>query len=172
MKSLEFTQQLPEGFDDRSRVWIYQCSRLLSLSEVLDAESRINEFVQSWSSHGAAVKGFGTVFFGRFVVLIADESTHGVSGCSTDSSVRFIKEIEKSYNVSFFDRTQLAFLINDAVQMLPLTQLPYALENGFIKKETLYFNNTITQLDELRNHWIIPMSESWLMRKFGTTIQG
>ena len=62
MKSLEFTQQLPEGFDDRSRVWIYQCSRLLSLSEVLDAESRINEFVQSWSSHGAAVKGFGTVF--------------------------------------------------------------------------------------------------------------
>jgi hypothetical protein len=35
---------------------------------------------------------------------MADETATGVSGCSTDSSVRLIKEIEKIFGVNMFDR--------------------------------------------------------------------
>ena len=166
MINLDFQSQLPNDFDEQSRVWIYQCSRLLSISEVLNAESRINDFVQSWTSHGIPVKGFGTILFGRFFVLIADESAHGVSGCSTDSSVRFIKELETIYGVQLFDRTQLCFIVKDTIQMLPLSQFTYAWDNGFIKKDTPYFNNTVSTLKELRSKWLIPTKQSWLASKF------
>lgn len=140
---------------------------MFSLSEVLNVEHMLNTFTVQWQAHGAPVKGFATVFFGQFIVLMADETQTGVSGCSTDSSVRVIKEIEKQFNVSLFDRQALAFVIKNKIQLLPLTQLSYAAENGFITPETLYFNNTVLTKQELENNWIIPVKNSWLAKKIG-----
>src|SRR5678816_4958372 len=92
--NLEYQQQIPENFDDGSRVWIYQSSRLFFLSEALQIEELLENFVSAWQSHGVPVKGYANLFFGQFIVLMADESATGVSGCSTDSSVRLIKHIE------------------------------------------------------------------------------
>lgn len=163
--NLEFKQLLPEDFDDQSRVWIYQSSRLFSLGEALELEVEINQFCEQWSSHGADVKAYGNLFFGQFVVLLADESQAGVSGCSTDSSVRFIKSLEQKYQVDFFNRTNLAFVIKDKIQLLPLNQLHYAFEHGFIEPNTLYFNNVVLTKAALENSWIIPVKDSWLANK-------
>src|SRR5688572_5416723 len=139
--NLEYKYLLPGSFSKDSRVWIYQASRLLSLSEALEAEELINKFCAEWQSHGADVSAYGTLFFGQFLVLMADETRAGVSGCSTDSSVRFVKELGQKLNLDFFDRTNLAFVVKDKIQLLPINQLPYAFENGFIVADTLYFNN-------------------------------
>ena len=163
--NLNYKELLPENFADDSRVWIYQSNRLFSLSEVLHVEDMLNEFVKDWHSHGTPVKGFATVFFGQFIILIADETASGVSGCSTDSSVRLIKEIEKSFSVDLFDRQLLAFVIKDKIQLLPLSQLDYAAENNFIDESTLYFNNTVLNKDQLENNWIVPVGKSWLGKK-------
>ncbi|HEX4958289.1 MAG TPA: hypothetical protein VFV46_08940, partial [Lacibacter sp.] len=117
--NLEYKHLLPADFTPESRVWIYQSSRLFTMSEALQIEDLLNHFVANWKSHGTPVKGFGTLFFGQFIVLMADEQATGVSGCSTDSSVRLIKEIEQLYKVSMFDRQNLAFIIKDKVQLLP-----------------------------------------------------
>ena len=85
-----------------------------------------------WKSHGVRVKGAAYLFFGQFIVLMADETATGVSGCSTDSSVRLIKDIEQRFDVNMFDRTTLAFVVKDKIQLLPLAQLQYAVDNGFI----------------------------------------
>ncbi len=160
-----YKELLPEDFADDSRVWIYQCNRIFSLSEVLQVEDLLNDFAKNWKSHATPVKGFATVFFGQFIILMADETASGVSGCSTDSSVRLIKEIEKQFAVSLFDRQSLAFVIKDKIQLLPLSQLNYAVENNFINSETLYFNNTVLNKSELESNWIIPVKESWLAKK-------
>jgi hypothetical protein len=96
---------------------------------------------------------------------MADETATGVSGCSTDSSVRLIKDIEKRFSVNMFDRTTLAFVVKDKKQMLPMSQLQYASANGFIDGETLYFNNLVQSKDELEKKWIVPVKESWLANK-------
>jgi len=153
---------LPDGFDPGSRVWIYQSDRLFTLSESLQIETLLQQFVASWNSHGTPVKGYGNLFFGQFIVLIADETVHGVSGCSTDSSVRLVKDIGQMFRVNLFNRMLLAFLVKDRVQMVPMAQLPYALENGFIQGSTIYFNNTVLNLQQLRNEWMIPVRESWI----------
>src|SRR6201996_4040052 len=116
------TELLPAGFADNSRVWIYQSPRLFFLAEALQIEEKLDKFVAEWNSHGTPVKGYANLFYGQFIVLMADETASGVSGCSTDSSVRLIKEIEKEYNTPLFDRLMLAFRINDKVQMVPLSQ--------------------------------------------------
>src|SRR5664279_4123936 len=153
---------LPEEMDASSRVWIYQSSRLFSISEAFDIEDMLNEFVGSWHSHGVPVKGYANLFYGQFIILMADETASGVSGCSTDSSVRLMKEIEQKFQVQLFDRLLLAFLINGKVQLLPYSQLDFAAENQFISRDTMYFNNTVQTKRELEEKWLLPLKESWL----------
>ena len=164
--NLNFAELLPSSFHESSRVWIYQSNRLFSLSEALQIEEILNAFVADWKSHGAPVKGFGTLFFGQFIILMADESNISVGGCSTDSSVRLIKEIENGFKVSMFERTSLAFVIKDKVQLLPMSQLNYAIENGFIDTNTLFFDNTVPDKQSLIHRWIVPTGSSWLGKKF------
>lgn len=163
--NLEYKYLLDGNFHGDSKVWIYQSSRLFMLSEALEIEDLLKEFTIQWKSHGTPVKGAGYLFFGQFIILMADERATGVSGCSTDSSVRLIKDIEQKFGVNMFDRTTLAFLIKDKVQLLPLSQLPYAIENGFITADTVYFNNIVQTKDQLENEWIVPVRESWLAKK-------
>ncbi len=162
---LDIQQHLPEDFNNDSRVWIYQSSRLFFMSEALEMEDLFNEFTQNWNSHGAPVKGYANLFFGRFIVLMADESATGVSGCSTDSSVRLIKAIQEKYNTDMFDRQSLAFIVKDKIEVIPLSQFNYAIDNNFINENTLYFNNTVLTKKQLIENWIIPVKDSWLNRQ-------
>ena len=134
--------------------------------EEVRVEGMLEGFVQSWNSHGTPVKGYANLFYGQFIILMADETASGVSGCSTDSSVRLIKDIEQRFSVPMFDRLNLAFYIKDKIQIVPLAQLPYALENGFIHPDTLYFNNTAATKEELETNWLIPLKDSWLASRF------
>ena len=135
------------------------------MSEALHVEDLLNNFAANWQSHGAPVKGYGNLFYGQFIVLMADERATGVSGCSTDSSVRLIKQIEQLFKVNMFDRQMLSFMVKDKVQMLPLSQLQYAINNNFISPDTLYFNNLVQNKEELENKWLIPVKDSWLAKR-------
>lgn len=163
--NIDINEQIPEDFSGDSRVWIYQSSRLFFLSEALQIEELLENFVAQWKSHGTPVKGYANLFFGQFIILMADESAAGVSGCSTDSSVHIIKEIEKLFKVDLFNRQTLAFIIKDKVQLLPLSQLKYAVENNFIDETTTYINNTVTTKNELLQSWLIPVKNSWLAKR-------
>ncbi|WP_127125696.1 hypothetical protein [Pseudoflavitalea rhizosphaerae] len=160
-----YKELLPEDFAPESRVWIYQSSRIFSMGEALQLEDLLNHFASTWKSHGTPVKGFGTLFFGQFIILMADESATGVSGCSTDSSVRLIKNIEEAFKVHMFDRLNLAFVIKDKVQLLPQSQVKYALENKFIDENTIFFNNIVQTKEELENNWMVPLKDSWLGKR-------
>ncbi|MEJ7675324.1 MAG: hypothetical protein WKF59_22110 [Chitinophagaceae bacterium] len=164
--NFHFQNLIPDDFNDNSRVWIYQCNRLFILDEALQIEELLEDFTKTWLSHGAIVKGYANLFFGQFIVLMADESATGVSGCSTDSSVRLIKNIEQDYNVNLFDRQTLAFVLKERIQLLPMDQLDNAIAEEFINADTLYFNNTVQTKNELLNRWIIPVKESWLAKRF------
>jgi len=168
--NLEYKNLLDESFSSDSRVWIYQSSRLFTLNEALAIEDLLNDFTDKWLSHGTPVKGAGYLFFGQFIIFMADEKATGVSGCSTDSSVRLIKDIEQRFGVNMFDRTTLAFVVKDKVQLLPLSQLQYAFDNRFIDSHTLYFNNLVQTKVELENNWLIPIKDSWLSKRITVNV--
>jgi len=156
---------LPESFADTARVWIYQSNRPFTETETSLVTQQLTAFAQSWLSHGDTVKGFATVVYNQFIVIMADETDTGVSGCSTDGSVRLVKSIEQQFQVDLFNRQQLAFIINDTIELLPLSQLNDAVQEGHINADTLYFNNTVLTKKEWLEGWLVPVKESWLQKK-------
>lgn len=171
MIDVNITQHLPADFHPQSKIWIYQSSRLFTISEALAIEPMLQAFVKKWNSHGTPVKGYANLFFGRFLIFMADETATGVSGCSTDSSVRLVKEIEATFNADMFNRQLLCFIKNDKVEQVPLSQMAYAIENGFINEDTLYFDNTVLTKDTLEKNWISPAGKTWLQRMFSASKQ-
>ena len=163
--NLEYEQYIPEEFHSTSRVWVYQSSRLFSIGEAFAIEDILKEFTADWNSHGVPVKGYANLLFGQFLIFMADETATGVSGCSTDSSVRVVKKIESLCKVNMFDRQTLAFVVKDKIQMLPVAQLGYAVQNNFITPDTLFFNNLVNTKEQLLKEWIIPVKESWLAKR-------
>ena len=153
---------IPAGFADDSRVWVYQSSRAFVEKEEKEINEQLEQFYIQWQTHGTPVKGWAKLLFKQFIVIMADETATGVSGCSTDSSVRVIKSIEKQYEVNMFDRMMLTFLVNGKSQMLPFNQVQYALDKGYIKADTPLFNNMASNKQEILNNWLIPLGDSWL----------
>jgi hypothetical protein len=160
-----YLQNIDPDFSDESRVWVYQASRPFNETESAEIQQMLDGFTSQWKSHGTPVKGAGYLFFNQFLILMADEAATGVSGCSTDSSVRLVKDIEQRFETSMFDRTTLAFVVDDRPRLLNLDKLQLAYDTGMISKNTLYFNNLVQTKDELQNRWMIPIEDSWLTRR-------
>ncbi|GAA4465811.1 hypothetical protein GCM10023093_18630 [Nemorincola caseinilytica] len=153
---------IPAGFPDNARVWVYQCSRAFIEKEAREVNEQLHHFYAGWQTHGSPVKGWAGLLFRQFVVVIADETDEQVSGCSTDSSVRVIKSLERQYNVNFFDRMMITFLVKGKAEMLPFAQVQYAIEKGYITPDTMLFNNVVTNKKELYTKWMVPLKDSWL----------
>lgn len=160
--NIHFQDLIPDDFDNNSRVWVYQSNRAFTITETLRLAEALENFAKEWNSHGSPVKGYANLFFGQFIIIMADETHVKIGGCSTDSSLGFIKNIQQDYNVQLLDRQMLAFIIKEKIHLLLLSQVNYSIENDFITSDTLYFNNTILTKKELLNNWIIPLKDSWL----------
>jgi hypothetical protein len=167
MTAEKLQELLPTDFPMNSKAWIYQSSRPFSEKEELEINEQLHQFYSQWASHGTPVRGWAKLLFGQFVVVLADEEATGVSGCSTDSMVRVIKSLERQYTVQLFDRLTLTFLVNGKAQMLPMGQVSYALEKGYISPETPFFNNSITSYGEVMEGWIVPLNKSWMATRLG-----
>jgi hypothetical protein len=163
--NIHFQDLIPKDFDDNSRVWVYQSNRAFSIAETLELEKILENFSKEWHSHGSAVKSYANLFFEQFIVLMADETHVKVGGCSTDTSLRFIKSIEEEFNIQLLDRQLLAFIIREKIHLIPLIDVNDSIEDGFVQPDTLYFNNTILTKKELLSQWIIPVKDSWLAQR-------
>ena len=166
--NFNISEHIPSDFHPDSRVWIYQSNRTFTSTEATEIKLLLNEFASNWTSHGAKVKGFGTVILDTFILFLADETATGVSGCSTDSSVKLVKEIEKKFDVELFNRQRMAFWVDENIFQIPLNELKSALDNQVISTDTLYFNNTILSKKELEHNWITVLNTSWLGLKINS----
>ena len=163
MQTQELINLIPADFADNSRVWIYQSSRAFIEKEEREINEQLYQFYVQWQSHGAPVKGWARLLFKQFIVMIADETEEMIGGCSTDSSVRVIKSLERQYDVNFFDRLMITFLVKNKAEMLPFSQVQYAIDKGFISKDTLLFNNVgVATKKDLGEKWLVPLNASWL----------
>ncbi len=146
---------LPEN----ARVWVYPISRTLTDHEAAQVEAMLEEFVQKWLSHQREVHGSGLVLENRFIILSADESMTDVSGCSIDSSVRFIREVEQTFGVSCFDRSRLYFQdASGAIVSLDFREIREAWDKGMINEQTYLFNLQAAHVEDIRSRWTLPLT--------------
>ncbi|MEP2024379.1 MAG: hypothetical protein ABJH98_16690 [Reichenbachiella sp.] len=151
---------------DTSRVWIYQANRHLSRSDQTLIEVKCNSFLQQWAAHGQSLKSSYQIIHNKFLVLSVDESFNQASGCSIDASVALIKSLEKEMDISFFDRTQVCFLIDDQIIEIPMSNIQSEVKSGNIKSDTVTFNNLVTDIKSFQKEWKVEAKNSWLKRYF------
>lgn len=153
-----------KDFPDTARVWIYQCDRPVPEEHTAYAMQRIEEFTRQWTSHNRQLRAAGALLHGRFLVLMADESAAGASGCSIDASMHFIKGLGQELGVDFTDRMQFAWKNDGHISTLHRDALPDAYRKGVINDETLVFDNLVKTKGDFERRWTLPLRESWIYR--------
>lgn len=150
----------------QARLWVYQASRPLTPAEQAEIKPLLERFATEWSSHGKGLQASAELLHNRFLVLANNEDATTASGCSIDKSVHFVRELEQRYGLSFFDRTQLAFLQKDKIEVVPMQDLKSKVAAGEIDQNTLYFDTLVNTYGELRTSWPRPAGGTWLSRYF------
>ena len=148
---------------DESKVWIYQADRALSSEELGSIQEAVIEFSHQWKSHGMELDCYTHVFHSRFLVFVADDTRH-VSGCSIDSSVHFIQNLETKYGISFFDRLNYLYFNEGEIASVPHLGFKQAIEDGTIHADTLIFNNLVASKREFLDGWVTEVQNSWHSR--------
>lgn len=147
--------------NENSRVWLYQSTKALNEDEVSGIKSKLNAFTQEWVSHNNALKAKGDILYDRFILLMVDESQASASGCSIDSSVRFLQDLGMEYATDFFDRLNFSYLDNGEVKTAHKDEFAELYAKGEINDETIVFNNLVKDAKELKQGWQIPLKQSW-----------
>ena len=89
-----------EELPNQARIWIYPSNRPFTEEELERLIPSLDHFVANWAAHGTPLKAAYTLPYRRFIVLGVDQDNQKASGCSIDSSVRFIQEIEEEFQVT------------------------------------------------------------------------
>ena len=153
-----------ESLPPASRVWIFQSNRPFTENEMDAINSRLRQFTEQWNVHGIRLNTSYRIDFDQFIVLAADESQETASGCSIDSSVRVLKELEEALGLNLFERNRVVFKMANSYLTLPLSEVKENFLNGILKEDTLTFNNLVKTKGELESEWLVPARETWVRR--------
>ena len=153
-----------EALPDESRVWIYQSNRSFTDAEITEIKEGLAQFLTQWTAHGSQLHAGFTIRYKRFIVIALDQSHAGASGCSIDASVHFIQEIERNYNVVLLDRMNVSYKQGEYIAYKTLQDFKKMAKDRAISKNTIVFNNLVTNKLEFTEHWEVAASESWHSR--------
>ncbi|MDQ0967475.1 hypothetical protein QFZ20_002878 [Flavobacterium sp. W4I14] len=149
------------SFSPQSRVWIYQSDRKFTSTEESEILNKLAAFTNQWKAHGNELLAKAEIRYGFFIILTVDESQAGVTGCSIDSSVRLIKEIEQEYHVDLFNRFNIAYKVNGEVVVNSKEDFETLVNIKQVTPETIVFNNMVQNMAELESKWEVPFQNSW-----------
>jgi hypothetical protein len=153
-----------ENLPGHSRVWVYQSDRKFTTLEVALISEKAIAFVDQWTKHGSDLQGSFVIKYNQFLVFAVDEGFNNVSGCSIDSSVRFVQEIEKALGVDMMNKMNISFKDGEHINSVKMTVFKEFVLAHKITSETIVFNNMITTKQELETHWEVPLLNSWHKR--------
>lgn len=148
-------------FSPQSKVWIYQSSRKFTDQETEEIQTILNDFVKQWAAHGHQLKAKAEIFYNYFIVLTVDQDSANATGCSIDSSVRAIKEIENKFGVDLFNRFNMAYKIDDEVHVVSKEDFETLISIKKIGLDTVVFNNLVQNLAEFEQKWEVKIKDSW-----------
>ena len=151
---------------NNSRVWIYQSDRDLTKPEQDAIAKQLTVFCDGWSAHGAGLKSSFQILHNRFIIIAVDEGYNMATGCSIDSSVNMIKQIENRFNLNFMDRTQVAFYIDEKLYIESLSAIKSRVNEGLISAETKTFNNLVETVGDFNAGCMVQARNSWLKKYF------
>lgn len=153
-----------DNLPDTSRVWIYQSNRSFNEQELEEITTKLENFIRDWTAHGADLKASFEIRYRRFIIIALDQQLNSATGCSIDTSVRFIQELEKQYEVDLLDKMNVSYKQGEFVAYKSLTDFRKMAKDRAVSPKTIVFNNLVNNKAEYISDWEVPASESWHKR--------
>ena len=155
-----------EEMPKSSRIWIYQSDRKLSDEETVEVDKTIKEFVEGWVAHSTPLRASYVIKYNRFVILAVDQEYHPASGCSIDSSVKVIQDLESKFKVDLLDKMNVTYKTGEFIAHKSLIDFKKMAKEKAVNANTIVFNNLVNTIEEFEDFWEVPAAESWHSRFF------
>lgn len=156
-----------EGFSDTSKIWIFQANRTMTQEDLTLVGSTLSGFCAEWTSHGAPMKSTFWIEYDRFVMVALDESEAVVSGCGQDKLIHVFQNFGATLGIDFFDRLQTIYFEGSLLKEARLHEFWGLRKANVISNDTLVFDNTVKNLGEWKEKWLVPFAKSWHAEMWG-----
>ena len=160
-----------EELPDSSRLWIFPSDRRLSPDEQATLVSSVEAGLAAWSAHGSPVTWGYRIEQGQCLLIGVDETRTALTGCSIDSAIARIRDLETQFGTSLLDNGRIFFREGDAIRAVSRPEFKKRVGAGAVTADSLVYDNTISTVGAFRRGtWEIPFQRSWHREAF--PIQG
>ena len=165
-------QHMGESQDLDVRCWVFGSSKPLSAGNTLLTD-RLDRFFSNWQSHGQAVSGRWRIVEERFLVVLREPEGAEVSGCSIDSMVGEVKQLEKELETRLLDSSRIFYRTAEGpVESVNRLEFKALAAEGRISPDTEVFDTTLTNLSDLKpGVFSKPLKESWHLRLYEQAVE-
>jgi hypothetical protein len=146
------------------KIWIYTLSKQLAAEQELELKTTCQNFVSTWTAHDVSLDASYELYKHRLLIFKVDEANYNASGCSIDKQLRLVKELEQKFDIELLNRLLVAYESNDEINVVKNNRIAELLENSIISADTLVFDNTITDAEDLKTNWKKPLGQTYLAK--------
>jgi hypothetical protein len=146
------------------KIWIYTLSKQLAAEQELELKTTCQNFVSTWTAHDVRLDASYELYKHRLLIFKVDEANYNASGCSIDKQLRLVKELEQKFDIELLNRLLVAYESNDEINVVKNNRIAELLENSIISADTLVFDNTITDAEDLKTNWKKPLGQTYLAK--------
>ncbi len=155
-----------ENLPEESKIWIYQSNRKFSDDEFEAIEIALQAFIENWAAHGTSLEASYQLKYNRFIIIAVNQEVQMATGCSIDTSVQFIQDLEQKYGVDLLDKMNVTFKLGEHVAHKPLIDFKKMAKDKAVTENTIVFNNLVNNIAEYNESWEVPAIDSWHSRFF------
>ncbi|MEO7080962.1 MAG: hypothetical protein ABIY71_05510 [Flavobacteriales bacterium] len=149
---------------EHARVWVYKSAVPFSADQKDLIRERGAVFTQSWAAHGAALAAALDVVNDHFVVLGVDQRQAMASGCSIDTSVQFIQQLERELGQLLTDRMVVLYEKDGVVHGCRVPEVEDLIKSGALNADTIVFDDLVTTKADLEARFRTSLRNSWMAR--------
>ena len=108
----------------------------------------LSKFLAQWTAHNQNLQAGFELPYNRFIVIGVNQQAVQASGCSIDSSIRFIQDLESKYGVTLLDKMNVTFKQGDFLAYKPLDEFVKMAKAKSVSKQTIVFNNLVDNIKD------------------------
>ena len=149
-----------QSLKKNSKVWVFQSLDYIDDHVVEEIKEKISLFLNEWKSHQRDFESSFEIRYNTFIIVAADESNL-VSGCSIDSLINFIKDLENSYELQLLDKLHVKYIENGKIITQHLNQFKIHCQSLGKEDNLIVFNNLVKDINDLENNWQVDIKNSW-----------
>jgi hypothetical protein len=152
---------------DNSRLWVFNTDRPLDDELVELLGTAVGQFLEQWTAHRVDLPAGYEIRYNRFILIGADTSHTGPSGCSIDGMMGFLRQVQTQFSLTIIDAPDVCYRDDNGVECVTRPRFDELAASGEVTTGTIVFDGMITTVGDVRSgKWEKPARDSWHVRAY------